>query len=229
MTASASAADFSCIICYDQATEPVVTKCGHLFCWACLDKWLVESQSSQCPICQGLVRRDVTGDIIPLYGKGKAAASRADGEPAAASPRPSHASGTHPEQGGARPQANREQPPPQAARDRQNNFQWNIRGGGGGVGFLFFAPQLLDTGILLFAALCICLYYFFPWNALRERWYGRNGGHAAEGAQAPAAQNANNNARFDAWSIFVVVSLFSCAALVNSWLSTGDDGEHWTL
>ena len=31
---------FSCNICLDQVTEPVVTQCGHLYCWPCLYKWL---------------------------------------------------------------------------------------------------------------------------------------------------------------------------------------------
>lgn len=28
--------DFDCNICYDTAREPVVTMCGHLYCWPCL-------------------------------------------------------------------------------------------------------------------------------------------------------------------------------------------------
>jgi len=31
---------FSCNICLDPVTEPVVTRCGHLFCWPCLFRWL---------------------------------------------------------------------------------------------------------------------------------------------------------------------------------------------
>ena len=27
---------FECNICLEQAHEPVVTFCGHLFCWSCL-------------------------------------------------------------------------------------------------------------------------------------------------------------------------------------------------
>ena len=28
--------DFDCNVCYDTAREPVVTMCGHLYCWPCL-------------------------------------------------------------------------------------------------------------------------------------------------------------------------------------------------
>lgn len=39
--ASSSADDdaggaFDCNVCYDVAREPVVTMCGHLYCWPCL-------------------------------------------------------------------------------------------------------------------------------------------------------------------------------------------------
>ncbi|CAB9497082.1 E3 ubiquitin-protein ligase [Seminavis robusta] len=33
-------ARFSCNICLDAVTEPVVTRCGHLYCWPCLYRWL---------------------------------------------------------------------------------------------------------------------------------------------------------------------------------------------
>lgn len=27
---------YECTICLENAKEPVVTKCGHIFCWPCL-------------------------------------------------------------------------------------------------------------------------------------------------------------------------------------------------
>ena len=33
-------ARFSCNICLDSVQEPVVTQCGHLYCWPCLYRWL---------------------------------------------------------------------------------------------------------------------------------------------------------------------------------------------
>ena len=29
---------FTCEICFDNVTEPVLTQCGHLFCWPCLEE-----------------------------------------------------------------------------------------------------------------------------------------------------------------------------------------------
>lgn len=32
----AKASAYECIICIEIAKEPVVTKCGHLYCWPCI-------------------------------------------------------------------------------------------------------------------------------------------------------------------------------------------------
>mmetsp|Transcript_15792 Transcript_15792/g.36563 ORF Transcript_15792/g.36563 Transcript_15792/m.36563 type:complete len:363 (-) Transcript_15792:316-1404(-) len=39
-TAGAIDNRFSCNICFDEVVEPVVTTCGHLYCWPCLFQWL---------------------------------------------------------------------------------------------------------------------------------------------------------------------------------------------
>lgn len=63
-----SAANFECNICLDMATEPVVTSCGHLFCWPCLYQWLhVHSDHNECPVCKGEVTES---NITPIYGRG---------------------------------------------------------------------------------------------------------------------------------------------------------------
>src|SRR5579862_5295617 len=33
-------AQFECNICFDAARDPVVTQCGHLYCWPCLHRVL---------------------------------------------------------------------------------------------------------------------------------------------------------------------------------------------
>lgn len=59
---------FDCNICLDLASEPVVTCCGHLFCWPCLYRWLfVHSDSKECPICKGEVTMKT---ITPIYSRG---------------------------------------------------------------------------------------------------------------------------------------------------------------
>ncbi|KAG0522642.1 hypothetical protein BDA96_07G055000 [Sorghum bicolor] len=59
---------FECTICLELARQPVVTSCGHLFCWPCLYQWLhAQSSSFECPVCKGEV---LTGDITPIYGRG---------------------------------------------------------------------------------------------------------------------------------------------------------------
>ena len=72
-------ANFDCGICLDKASEPVVTQCGHLFCWPCLGKWLHRGHSD-CPICKAGCSRQT---VIPLYGKGK---GTSQGHPAPSAP-----------------------------------------------------------------------------------------------------------------------------------------------
>uniref|UniRef100_A0A0D9WHJ9 E3 ubiquitin-protein ligase RMA n=1 Tax=Leersia perrieri TaxID=77586 RepID=A0A0D9WHJ9_9ORYZ len=65
-----SVAMFECNICFEMASEPVVTSCGHLFCWPCLYQWLhVHSTHKECPVCKGEVTE---GNITPIYGRGNA-------------------------------------------------------------------------------------------------------------------------------------------------------------
>ncbi|KAF3451487.1 hypothetical protein FNV43_RR07582 [Rhamnella rubrinervis] len=66
---------FDCNICLDFAHEPVVTLCGHLYCWPCIYKWLhVQSASldsdehPQCPVCKADISHTT---MVPLYGRGQ--------------------------------------------------------------------------------------------------------------------------------------------------------------
>lgn len=44
------------------ASEPVVTLCGHLYCWPCLYRWLqVQSHCRTCPVCKAGVEKDKVG------------------------------------------------------------------------------------------------------------------------------------------------------------------------
>ncbi|KAL9236406.1 hypothetical protein vseg_011082 [Gypsophila vaccaria] len=62
---------FNCSICFESAHDPVVTLCGHLYCWACIFKWLhVQTSSSEpghqqaCPVCKASIS---DSSMIPLY------------------------------------------------------------------------------------------------------------------------------------------------------------------
>lgn len=64
-----ASSNFGCNICLELAREPIVTLCGHLFCWPCLYKWLhFHSKSKDCPVCKAQVKED---SLVPLYGMGK--------------------------------------------------------------------------------------------------------------------------------------------------------------
>lgn len=66
---NSDAGNFECNICFDLAQDPIVTRCGHLFCWPCLYKWLhIHSHSQECPVCKALIEEE---KLVPLYGRGK--------------------------------------------------------------------------------------------------------------------------------------------------------------
>lgn len=61
-------ADFDCSICLSEVEGPVVTQCGHLFCWGCLYGW--GAKSSICPVCKHACS---LGSVVPIYSKGASA------------------------------------------------------------------------------------------------------------------------------------------------------------
>ncbi|XP_059301347.1 E3 ubiquitin-protein ligase RMA1H1-like [Lycium ferocissimum] len=78
---------FDCNICLDVVHDPVVTFCGHLYCWPCIYKWIQfqsipsensDQQKPQCPVCKADVSQKT---LIPLYGPGQATKPSEDDVP----------------------------------------------------------------------------------------------------------------------------------------------------
>ncbi|KAA8526391.1 hypothetical protein F0562_008406 [Nyssa sinensis] len=72
---------FDCNICLDFVQDPVVTLCGHLYCWPCIYKWIhfqslsaenLNQQQPQCPVCKAEVSKKT---LVPLYGRGQSTKS----------------------------------------------------------------------------------------------------------------------------------------------------------
>ena len=63
---------FECNICLDTASEPVLTHCGHLYCWPCLYRWM-QSRRSQalCPICKVRAEREPRESELTLREQGR--------------------------------------------------------------------------------------------------------------------------------------------------------------
>jgi len=49
-----------CPICLSSAVLPVITQCGHVFCFTCILRYLADAMSRKCPMCNGVVAR---GDL----------------------------------------------------------------------------------------------------------------------------------------------------------------------
>ncbi|XP_052192211.1 uncharacterized protein LOC127801286 [Diospyros lotus] len=59
---------FDCNVCLDMAKDPILTCCGHLFCWACFYQLpYIYSVAKECPVCKGEV---MDNSITPIYGYG---------------------------------------------------------------------------------------------------------------------------------------------------------------
>jgi len=57
---------FHCNICLNRAKDPVLTSCGHLFCWPCFLKLpYAYSKAKECPVCKGEVTNE---SLITIYG-----------------------------------------------------------------------------------------------------------------------------------------------------------------
>lgn len=74
---------FDCNICLDYVQDPVVTLCGHLYCWPCIYKWIHHQNSSsetpnkhpQCPVCKNDISQKT---LVPLYGRGQTTKPQSD-------------------------------------------------------------------------------------------------------------------------------------------------------
>ncbi|KAG7537820.1 Zinc finger RING-type [Arabidopsis suecica] len=74
---------FDCNICLETAHDPVVTLCGHLYCWPCIYRWLDVQKSSSlsiiqqqnCPVCKSNIS---IGSLVPLYGRGMTSSSSSE-------------------------------------------------------------------------------------------------------------------------------------------------------
>lgn len=84
---------FLCNICLDPVKDkdPVVTQCGHLYCWPCLYQWLNTTHST-CPVCKAGVTVE---NVIPIFIKDsnedprkKHGSPKIPGRPAARRPEP---------------------------------------------------------------------------------------------------------------------------------------------
>ncbi|KAF8101296.1 hypothetical protein N665_0208s0078 [Sinapis alba] len=67
-TSSVPGGYFDCNICLEKAEDPILTCCGHLFCWGCFYQLpFIYLNIKECPVCDGEV---TDTEVIPIYGNG---------------------------------------------------------------------------------------------------------------------------------------------------------------
>ncbi|KAG0664034.1 hypothetical protein C6P46_001894 [Rhodotorula mucilaginosa] len=74
---------FSCHICLEVPDEPVVSPCGHLYCWPCMHEWLVVAHGRACPVCKAVL---TVNQLVPIYTSAEAVDPRS--RPIPPRPRP---------------------------------------------------------------------------------------------------------------------------------------------
>ena len=58
---------YECNICLESAREPVVTQCGHLYCWKCIYEWMQQPRETLvCPVCKSGIKKEA---LIPIFTK----------------------------------------------------------------------------------------------------------------------------------------------------------------
>jgi hypothetical protein len=77
---------FECYICYNPATQPVLTKCGHLYCWPCLYKWARTAET--CAVCRAKVNQFNVICLQTPWSKEEESAAKADEIDSGIPPRP---------------------------------------------------------------------------------------------------------------------------------------------
>jgi len=79
--------EFDCHICLRTATNPCVTRCGHLFCYDDLEQWL--RIHPRCPVCSSFI--SLQHDVVKIFGRGR---ERRRSSASSGSTAPSHLEGT---------------------------------------------------------------------------------------------------------------------------------------
>lgn len=69
---------YACNVCFEVASNPILTACGHLFDWECLYQWLSLPSQLACPVCPVCKSACDIPSLTPIYGRGGACESSAD-------------------------------------------------------------------------------------------------------------------------------------------------------
>jgi hypothetical protein len=186
---------FECNICLDSAKEPVVTPCGHLYCWKCIYQWLGQpNRTLVCPVCKSGITKE---KLIPIFTKENAGDPRGDKEEAKEGEIP------------GRPHGQRSEP--------ERNENYNFFGSGSSMNNnSLFGNQ--NGGFVMGLGLFPALFTLnFTWDDI----FGQNR-QAPNGNQAAGGPNASNNEDVQESNLQKFLFLFVFFMILSSTLFGGD-------
>jgi len=96
-----------CPICGGRLKSPVVSPCGHVFCWACVSA----RREPECAVCGGALSTD---DLVPIYGQ------TGEGN----EPHEANADNGPPPPAGPPPPRQQREPSRRDEEERPNGFRW---------------------------------------------------------------------------------------------------------
>lgn len=202
------AGDFECNICFELAQDPIVTLCGHLFCWPCLYRWLHHhSHCQECPVCKALVEEE---KLVPLYGRGK---TQSD-------PRSKSYTGVEipSRPAGQRPQT-AAPAPPEAHQFNFSNHGFGFRGGFVPVGSARFGNFTLANAFGgLIPSLFNIQFQGFPdatvYGQTSGFTYGFNTFHGGHAHSFPPPANRGQQSDVVLKNLFLLIGVFVIIALL---------------
>ena len=53
-----------CIICLAYPTDPIVTQCGHIYCWNCIKQWLSDKKENNQRIPRAFVPEAISMHFV---------------------------------------------------------------------------------------------------------------------------------------------------------------------
>jgi len=193
-----------CNICYEESDEPVTTTCGHIYCWACIYKWIqLKANHNHCPVCKNQVAQD---KLIPLYPKNYSKEKTNDAETKGVP---------------KRPYANREEPPRYRGFGSSLLTGLNIRTGNVAV-TVGCLPTLIPVILMIVLNVFACLFE----DSDSDYELVENAVHNPSGFDTVHHYETEYETDAFDWTVILIMVLFISLPFVLSWCGRRRRNNH---